>query len=339
MNNVNQTVLSGVQPSGNLHVGNYLGAIKNFVTMQKNYDCYFCVVDLHAITVKQNPIELYNNTLEVVATYIASGIDPTKNVIFNQSSVSMHAELAWILNCVTRMGWLKRMTQFKDKAGEDKENASSGLFTYPTLMAADILLYKATHVPVGNDQKQHLELTRDIAQKFNRDYNCGNFFPIPEPIIEDNTSRIMSLKDGQQKMSKSDPSENSRISLTDDTDSIVKKIKKAKTADVVMPDNLKNVIELKEVNNLLNLYSGFSDIDKIKLIEQYSGQKFSSFKLDLSDLLVSKIEPISNEIKNLMNDKNYLLNVMKDGKNRATKIAKKTINETYDIIGLVRYEA
>ena len=303
----NQTVLSGVQPSGNLHIGNYLGAIKNFINMQDDFNCYFCVVDLHAITVKQDPESLRRNTLEVVATYLASGIDPKLSVIFNQSSVSMHAELSWILNCVTRMGWLNRMTQFKDKAGKDRENVSSGLFIYPNLMAADILLYKATHVPVGNDQKQHLELTRDIAQRFNRDYNCENFFPSPEPIIDNDISRIMSLKNGLQKMSKSDPSEYSRISLTDDNDTIIKKIKKAKTADVPMPDNLNDVLVLSEINNLLNIYSGFSSMKKEQLIDQYKGENFSNFKSELSDLLVSKIEPIAIEVKKLMNDKSFFI--------------------------------
>ena len=335
----NQTVLSGVQPSGNLHIGNYLGAIKNFINMQDDFNCYFCVVDLHAITVKQDPESLRRNTLEVVATYLASGIDPKLSVIFNQSSVSMHAELSWILNCVTRMGWLNRMTQFKDKAGKDRENVSSGLFIYPNLMAADILLYKATHVPVGNDQKQHLELTRDIAQKFNRDYNCENFFPSPEPIIDNDISRIMSLKNGSQKMSKSDPSEYSRISLTDDNDTIIKKIKKAKTADVPMPDNLNDVLTLSEINNLLNIYSGFSSIKKEQLIDQYKGENFSNFKSELSDLLVSKIEPISKEVKKLMNDKSFLFDVLSDGKNKAAEIATKTLNDVYDIVGLVRYDS
>ena len=275
MKNINKIVLSGVQPTGGLHIGNYLGAIKNFVSMQTEYDCFFCVVDLHAITVKQDPKLLKNNTYEVVATYLASGIDPVKSVIFNQSNVSSHSELAWIFNCITRMGWLNRMTQFKDKAGKDKENASSGLFIYPNLMAADILLYKATHVPVGDDQKQHLELTRDIAQKFNRDYECDGFFPIPEPIIDKNISRIMSLKNGEQKMSKSDPSDYSRISLTDSADQIEKKIKKAKTADSPMPDNNEDVSKLFEVNNLLNIFSGFSGIDKLELIEKYKGQNLS----------------------------------------------------------------
>ena len=339
MNLKNHTVLSGVQPSGDLHIGNYLGAIKNFINMQDDFNCYFCVVDLHAITVKQDPESLRRNTLEVVATYLASGIDPKVSVIFNQSSVSMHAELSWILNCVTRMGWLNRMTQFKDKAGKDKENVSSGLFIYPNLMAADILLYKATHVPVGNDQKQHLELTRDIAQKFNRDYNCENFFPSPEPIIDNDISRIMSLKNGLQKMSKSDPSEYSRISLTDDNDTIIKKIKKAKTADVPMPDNLNDVLVLSEINNLLNIYSGFSGMKKEQLIDKYKGENFSNFKSELSDLLVSKIEPIAIEAKKLMNDKSFLFDVLSDGKKRAREIATKTLNDVYDIVGLVRYDS
>ena len=338
MNHKHHTVLSGVQPSGNLHIGNYLGAIKNFVKMQDEFKCYFCIVDLHAITVKHDPLLLYNNTLEVAASYLASGIDPKKSVIFNQSSVSMHAELAWIFNCITRMGWLNRMTQFKDKAGKDKENASSGLFIYPNLMAADILLYKATHVPVGNDQKQHLELTRDIAQKFNRDFHVSNFFPIPEPIIDNDISRIMSLRDGSQKMSKSDPSEFSRINLTDDKDTIAKKIRKAKTTDVPIPDNLDDISRLGEVNNLINIFSGFSDLKKEEIINQYKGQNFSNFKSNLSDLLISKIEPISLEIKKLMNEKQYLLDIIRDGKNKAELIATKTINEVYDIVGLVRNE-
>ena len=334
----NNIVLSGVQPSGDLHIGNYLGAIKNFVSMQNDYNCFFCIVDLHAITVKQDPKILKRNTLEVAATYIASGIDPKKSVVFNQSSVPAHSELAWIFNCVTRMGWLSRMTQFKDKAGKDKENASSGLFIYPNLMAADILIYKATHVPVGNDQKQHLELTRDIAQKFNRDFNCENFFPIPEPIIDKDISRIMSLKDGNQKMSKSDQSEYSRITLLDESDEIIKKIKKAKTADTVMPEKIEDILKLSEVNNLLNIYSGFSGVEKQKLITKYKGQNFSNFKSDLSDTLVEQIKPITTEIKKLMNDKSYLLDILQEGQNKANKVAKKTINDVYDIVGLLRNE-
>ena len=338
MNNINKTVLSGVQPTGGLHIGNYLGAIKNFVSMQTEYNCFFCVVDLHAITVKQDPKLLKNNTYEVVATYLASGIDPVKSVIFNQSNVSSHSELAWIFNCITRMGWLNRMTQFKDKAGKDKENASSGLFIYPNLMAADILLYKATHVPVGDDQKQHLELTRDIAQKFNRDYECDGFFPIPEPIIDKNISRIMSLKNGEQKMSKSDPSDYSRISLTDSADQIEKKIKKAKTADTPMPDNNEDVSKLLEVNNLLNIFSGFSEIDKSELIEKYKGQNFSNFKNNLAEVIIEHIKPISKEIDKLMSDKAYLNQIISSGAEKASEKANVTIKEVYDIVGFVRNE-
>ena len=338
MKNINKIVLSGVQPTGGLHIGNYLGAIKNFVSMQTEYDCFFCVVDLHAITVKQDPKLLKNNTYEVVATYLASGIDPVKSVIFNQSNVSSHSELAWIFNCITRMGWLNRMTQFKDKAGKDKENASSGLFIYPNLMAADILLYKATHVPVGDDQKQHLELTRDIAQKFNRDYECDGFFPIPEPIIDKNISRIMSLKNGELKMSKSDPSDYSRISLTDSADQIEKKIKKAKTADTPMPDNNEDVSKLLEVNNLLNIFSGFSEIDKSKLIEKYKGQNFSNFKNNLAEVIIEHIKPISKEIDKLMSDKAYLNQIISSGAEKASEKANVTIKEVYDIIGFIRNE-
>ena len=338
MKNINKIVLSGVQPTGGLHIGNYLGAIKNFVSMQTEYDCFFCVVDLHAITVKQDPKLLKNNTYEVVATYLASGIDPVKSVIFNQSNVSSHSELAWIFNCITRMGWLNRMTQFKDKAGKDKENASSGLFIYPNLMAADILLYKATHVPVGDDQKQHLELTRDIAQKFNRDYECDGFFPIPEPIIDKNISRIMSLKNGEQKMSKSDPSDYSRISLTDSADQIEKKIKKAKTADTPMPDNNEDVSKLLEVNNLLNIFSGFSEIEKTELIEKYKGQNFSNFKNNLAEVIIEHIKPISKEIDKLMSDKAYLNQIISSGAEKASEKANVTIKEVYDIVGFVRNE-
>ena len=338
MKNINKIVLSGVQPTGGLHIGNYLGAIKNFVSMQTEYDCFFCVVDLHAITVKQDPKLLKNNTYEVVATYLASGIDPVKSVIFNQSNVSSHSELAWIFNCITRMGWLNRMTQFKDKAGKDKENASSGLFIYPNLMAADILLYKATHVPVGDDQKQHLELTRDIAQKFNRDYECDGFFPIPEPIIDKNISRIMSLKNGELKMSKSDSSDYSRISLTDSADQIEKKIKKAKTADTPMPDNNEDVSKLLEVNNLLNIFSGFSEIDKSELIEKYKGQNFSNFKNNLAEVIIEHIKPISKEIDKLMSDKAYLNQIISSGAEKASEKANVTIKEVYDIVGFVRNE-
>ena len=335
-NSKNKIVFSGVQPSGDLHIGNYLGAIKNFISMQHEYDCLFCVVDLHAITVKQDPIELKNNTYEVVATYIASGIDPKRSIIFNQSHVSSHAELAWILNCVCRIGWLNRMTQFKEKAGNDKENASSGLFSYPTLMAADILLYKATHVPVGNDQKQHLELTRDIAQKFNNDFKVKDFFPLPKPFIDKNISRIMSLRNGLEKMSKSEVSDYSRISLMDNEESIRKKIKKAKTADIVMPDTEKEINELPEVNNLLNIFSGVTQKSKSELISIYSGKNFAGFKQNLSDALIQLISPINSEISRLMNDKAYLDSIIKNGAEKANERAMKTLSEVYDIIGFIK---
>ena len=335
-NSKNKIVFSGVQPSGDLHIGNYLGAIKNFISMQHEYDCLFCVVDLHAITVKQDPIELKNNTYEVVATYIASGIDPKRSIIFNQSHVSSHAELAWILNCVCRIGWLNRMTQFKEKAGNDKENASSGLFSYPTLMAADILLYKATHVPVGNDQKQHLELTRDIAQKFNNDFKVKDFFPVPEPFIDKNISRIMSLRNGLEKMSKSEESDYSRISLMDNEESIRRKIKKAKTADIVMPDTEKEINELPEVNNLLNIFSGVTQKSKSELISIYSGKNFAGLKQNLSDALIELISPINSEISRLMNDKAYLDSIIKEGAEKANERAMKTLSEVYDIIGFIK---
>ena len=328
-------VLSGVQPTGNLHLGNYLGAIKNFVSMQKDYECLFCVVDLHAITVFQDPKELKNNTYEIVASYLASGINQDESIIFNQSQVSFHAELAWVLSCVCRIGWLNRMTQFKEKAGKDKEKASAGLYTYPILMASDILLYKATHVPVGNDQKQHLELTRDIAQKFNNDFNVDNFFPLPEPFIDRDISRIMSLRDGMSKMSKSDLSDYSRINLQDDKDLIIKKIKKSKTADTLMPSSLDEVNKFPEINNLLNIFTGVTDKNKNELINFYKGLNFSGFKSDLADAIVDKISPIGNEIRRLMDDKKYLDNVLSIGNEKAKLKASKTMSEIYDIIGFI----
>ncbi len=328
-------VLSGVQPTGNLHLGNYLGAIKNFVSMQKDYECLFCVVDLHAITVFQDPKELKNNTYEIVASYLASGINQNESIIFNQSQVSFHAELAWVLSCVCRIGWLNRMTQFKEKAGKDKEKASAGLYTYPILMASDILLYKATHVPVGNDQKQHLELTRDIAQKFNNDFNVENFFPLPEPFIDRDISRIMSLRDGMSKMSKSDLSDYSRINLQDDKDLIIKKIKKSKTADTLMPSSLDEVNKFPEINNLLNIFTGVTDKNKNELINFYKGLNFSGFKSDLADAIVDKISPIGNEIRRLMDDKKYLDNVLSMGNEKAKLKASKTMSEIYDIIGFI----
>ena len=328
-------VLSGVQPTGNLHLGNYLGAIKNFVSMQKDYECLFCVVDLHAITVFQDPKELKSNTYEIVASYLASGINQDESIIFNQSQVSFHAELAWVLSCVCRIGWLNRMTQFKEKAGQDKEKASAGLYTYPILMASDILLYKATHVPVGNDQKQHLELTRDIAQKFNNDFNVDNFFPLPEPFIDRDISRIMSLRDGMSKMSKSDLSDYSRINLQDDKDLIIKKIKKSKTADTLMPSSLDEVNKFPEINNLLNIFTGVTEKNKIELINFYKGLTFSGFKSDLADAIVDKISPIGNEIRRLMDDKKYLDNVLSIGNEKAKLKASKTMSEIYDIIGFI----
>ena len=331
----NNIVLSGVQPTGNLHIGNYLGAIKNFVSMQKDYECLFCVVDLHAITVFQDPKELKNNTYEIVASYLASGINQDESIIFNQSQVSCHAELAWVLSCVCRIGWLNRMTQFKEKAGKDKEKASAGLYTYPILMASDILLYKATHVPVGNDQKQHLELTRDIAQKFNNDFDVDNFFPLPEPFIDRDISRIMSLRDGMSKMSKSDISDYSRINLQDDKDLIIKKIKKSKTADTLMPSSLDEVNKFPEINNLLNIFTGVTDKNKNELINFYKGLNFSGFKSDLADAIVDKISPIGNEIRRLMDDKKYLDNVLSIGNEKAKLKASKTMSEIYDIIGFI----
>ena len=333
---IKKTVLSGVQPTGDLHLGNYLGAIKNFAKMQNENECLFCIVDLHAITIFQNPKELRNNTYEVTAAYLASGIDPKKSVIFNQSQVSGHAELAWVLNCICRMGWLNRMTQFKEKSGKNSENVSSGLFTYPTLMAADILLYKATHVPVGSDQKQHLELTRDIAQKFNNDYKSIDFFPLPEPYIEKEISRVMSLRDGTSKMSKSDKSDYSRINLIDDKDTIIKKIKKSKTADTPVPSSTETISSMPEVNNLFNIFSGVTSMSKNEIISKYEGQNFSNFKNDLSDALIEKIAPIGSEIKKLMNDKEYLNQVLHEGKEKARKKSELVLKDVYDIVGFVK---
>ena len=301
-------IFSGVQPTGNLHLGNYLGAIKNFVSLNNDNknECIFCVVDLHAITIAQDPITLRENIRETVATFIACGIDPKKSVIFNQSKVAAHSEAAWILSCVARMGWLNRMTQFKEKAGKDKENASVGLYSYPVLMAADILLYDSTHVPVGNDQKQHLELCRDIAQKFNNDFKVEDFFKIPEPLIQKEFSRIMSLKDGSKKMSKSETSDLSRINLTDGKDQILNKIKKAKTDSLPIPSTVKELNDRPEARNLIGIYSSISDSTLESSIQKFSGKNFSEFKENLSEILIDKITPISNDIKKLLKDKSYL---------------------------------
>ena len=328
-------IFSGVQPTGNLHLGNYLGAIKNFVELNDNKEneCIFCVVDLHAITVKQNPKELRDNIRKTVATFVAAGIDPNKSIIFNQSKVSAHSEAAWILSCVARVGWINRMTQFKEKAGKDKEKASIGLYSYPVLMAADILLYDASHVPVGDDQKQHLELCRDIAQKFNNEYESNDFFVVPEPLIQKQFSRIMSLKDGLKKMSKSEISDLSRINLTDDKDQIINKIKKAKTDPLPMPLQIDELENRPEVKNLLGIYSSLSSKTIEQCINDYSGKNFSSFKENLIEILIEKIEPISKNIKKLLNDKKYLDKILDDGSNKANEIASKKIEKIHKIVG------
>ena len=328
-------VFSGVQPTGNLHLGNYLGALKNFVSLQKEMNCIYCVVDLHAITVFQNPIELRNNVLETVASFLATGLDPDKSIIFNQSSVSGHSELAWILNCVSRVGWLNRMTQFKDKAGSDKEKASVGLYIYPNLMAADILLYKATHVPVGADQKQHLELSRDIAQKFNKDFNCKDFFPLPEPLIPKNVSRIMSLRDGTKKMSKSEESDYSRINLKDSADDISKKIKKAKSDSIQIPDNLKDLEKKPEALNLLNIYSEIKRTSLENVLIEMSGKEYSFLKNKLAEILISEITPVGKEIKKLLGDKSHLEQILKKGKEKANIIAEENLKNIREKVGLI----
>ncbi len=328
-------VFSGVQPTGNLHLGNYLGALKNFVSLQKEMECIYCVVDLHAITVFQNPKELKNNVLETVASFLATGLNPEKSVIFNQSSVSGHAELAWIFNCVSRIGWLNRMTQFKDKAGSDKEKASVGLYIYPNLMASDILLYKATHVPVGADQKQHLELSRDIAQKFNNDFNCKDFFPLPEPLIPKNVSRIMSLRDGTKKMSKSEESDYSRINLKDNADEISKKIKKAKSDSEQIPNNLKLLENKPEALNLINIYSEISKTSLEKVLNEMSGKEYSFLKTKLTELLISEITPVGKEIEKLLGDKSHLLKILEKGREKANIIAEENLKNIREKVGLI----
>ena len=331
----NKLVFSGVQPTGNLHLGNYLGALKNFVSLQKEMKCIYCVVDLHAITVFQKPNELSNNVLETVASFIATGLNPDKSIIFNQSSVSGHAELAWILNCVSRVGWLNRMTQFKDKAGKDKEQVSVGLYIYPNLMAADILLYKATHVPVGADQKQHLELSRDIAQKFNNDFNCKDFFPLPEPLIPKNVSRVMSLRDGTKKMSKSEESDYSRINLKDSADEINKKIKKAKSDSEQIPDNIKALEKKPEALNLINIYSEISKITLDKVLNEMSGKEYSFLKTKLTEILVSEITPVGKEIEKLLKDKSHLKQILLKGKEKAHIIAEENMKNIREKVGLI----
>jgi tryptophanyl-tRNA synthetase len=339
-----ELIFSGVQPTGNLHLGNYLGAIKRFVELQDRYDCIYCVVDLHAITVWQDPVELPRATREVTAAFIACGIDPKKHIVFNQSQVAEHAELAWVFNCVARLGWLNRMTQFKEKAGKDRENASVGLYSYPTLMAADILVYRATHVPVGDDQKQHLELSRDIAQKFNNDFAASiqshgfgeAFFPLPEPLITGEATRVMSLRDGAKKMSKSDASDYSRINLTDDADAIAQKIRKAKTDPEPLPSEEKGLAARPEADNLVGIYAALADTTRGAVLAEFGHAQFSTFKTALVDLAVAKLSPIAAEMKKLLADPASIDAVLADGSRRAQQLAGETMKAVKDIVGFVR---
>ncbi len=339
-----ERVFSGVQPSGNLHLGNYLGAIVKFVELQRNYDCIYCVVDLHAITVWQEPAELSHATREVTAAYLACGIDPKKHIVFNQSQVAEHAELAWVFNCVARLGWLNRMTQFKEKVGKDRENVSVGLYAYPTLMASDILVYRATHVPVGEDQKQHVELARDVAQKFNNDYASSihahgygeAFFPLPEPIIQGPATRVMSLRDGTKKMSKSDASDQSRINLTDDADAIALKVRRAKTDPEPLPSEEKGLDARPEADNLVGIYAALAETTKADVLGQFGGGQFSTFKAALVELAVTKLGPINSEMKKLVADAPYIDSVLADGSARAQVLAAETMKAVKDIVGFVR---
>jgi tryptophanyl-tRNA synthetase len=328
-------IFSGVQPTGDLHLGNYLGAIRNWVRLQDDYECLFCVVDMHAVTVWQEPNILRANTREVTAALLASGIDPKRNIIFNQSQVPGHAELAWIFNCVSRMGWLNRMTQFKEKAGKQKENASIGLFAYPCLMAADILLYKATHVPVGEDQKQHLELTRDIAHKFNTDFKT-ELFPIVKPLIFGAATRVMSLRDGTKKMSKSDPSDLSRINMTDESSIIAKKIRKAKSDADALPDSQEGFYGRPEVANLMNIYAALSDTDIELVCARYGAEQFSKFKKELADLAVTKLSPIQDEMRRLMDDTGYVDSVLSQGTQRAKEMSEPIIEKVRETVGFLK---
>jgi tryptophanyl-tRNA synthetase len=331
-----QRVFSGVQPSGDLHLGNYLGAIKKFIRLQNEMDCVFCVVDMHAITVWQDPKLLAAKTREIAAAYLAAGIDPKKAIVFVQSAVSAHAELAWIFNCVARMGWLERMTQFKDKAGKDKERASVGLFVYPNLMSADILAYKATHVPVGEDQKQHLELARDTANKFNLDFDVPNFFPLPEPLIQGPGARIMSLKDGSKKMSKSDPAENSRINLSDDADAISRKIKKATTDPEMLPSEAAGLEGRAEARNLVSIYAALAGVSDADVLAEFGGKGFGAFKPALADLAVEKLAPVTTEMRRYMEDPAEIDRVLADGAARARAIAAPILEEVKTVVGFWR---
>jgi len=339
-----ERVFSGVQPTGNLHLGNYLGAIKRFVEMQATHPCIYCVVDLHAMTLPHEPAQLARTTREVTAAFLACGIDPNANVVFNQSRVAEHAELAWIFDCVARLGWLNRMTQFKEKAGKDRENASIGLYNYPVLMAADILLYRATHVPVGDDQKQHLELTRDIAQKFNNDFAASiaahghgdAFFPLPEPLIQGPATRVMSLRDGTKKMSKSDSSEYSHIALTDDADTIVQKIRKAKTDPHPLPSEVAGLSGRPEADNLIGIFAALTDVTKTEVLRRFAGSQFSSFKNALADAAIERLKPIRAEILRLANDPTYVDSVLAGGADKARAIAESNMDAIKDILGLIR---
>jgi tryptophanyl-tRNA synthetase len=338
-----QRVFSGVQPTGNLHLGNYLGAVVKFVELQTNYDCIYCVVDLHAITTWQDPKELPRAIREVTAAFIAAGVDPKKHIVFNQSQVAEHAELAWVFNCVARLGWLNRMTQFKEKAGKDRENASVGLYAYPNLMAADILVYRATHVPVGDDQKQHLELARDIAQKFNNDFGesiaahgFGDaFFPLPEPLIQGPATRVMSLRDGTKKMSKSDPSDQSRINLTDDADAIALKVRRAKTDPEPLPSEVKGLETRPEADNLVGIFAALAGKTKADVLQEFGGAQFSTFKPALTELMVAKLGPITAEMRRLVADPVYIDSILGDGSARAQVMAAETMKAVKDIVGFI----
>ena len=335
-NNHKQRIFSGVQPTGNLHLGNYLGAVKNFVKFQSaGNETLYCIVDLHAITVWQNPSELKKSIRELAATFIACGLDSEKSILFNQSQVSSHSELAWVFNCVTRMGWLNRMTQFKDKAGKNRENASVGLFVYPSLMAADILAYHATHVPVGDDQKQHLELTRDIASAFNSSY-VEEFFPLPEPQIFNTASRVMSLRDGLSKMSKSDASDYSRINLRDSIDDISLKFKKAKSDLNPLPYSAEELEDRYEAKNLVGIYSALSKKTETEVLNEFGGKGFGAFKPALADLAVSVLEPINHDLKKLLEDKGYLIDILNKGSQKATKVSGAVLSEVRNLVGFVR---
>jgi tryptophanyl-tRNA synthetase len=339
-----QRVFSGVQPTGNLHLGNYLGAIQKFVALQATHDCIFCVVDLHAITVFQDPPVLTNNIREVTAAFLACGIDPKRHIVFNQSQVPEHCELAWIFNCVARIGWLNRMTQFKEKAGKDKENASVGLYAYPTLMAADILIYRATHVPVGEDQKQHLELARDIAQKFNNDFSVSIasqghgdvFFPLPEPLIQGPATRVMSLRDGSKKMSKSDPSDYSRINLTDSADLIAQKIRRAKTDPDPLPSEIEGLSGRLEAENLVSMYAALRGVSKQDVLSEFGGSNFSQFKNSLVEVAEAVLAPIASEMRRMQSDQTYIDGILRSGAERARILAGANMSAIKDIVGFIR---